>query len=404
MGYKCYNESGPVPFPFTPFVGTAASAQITPYSPPYPLPRLFALRAAGNTPNSKSQLLAPASITDPLFASTDADGVGLDQTWFWERYLLPKARRRRRTADDQPSSRSSQRGDGRAQAGHVAREAVVAGERDDLAARAPRAASRTGRSRPGRSARGPRRPRARRAASSPAGRAGGAGTPGRARRARRSRRPSGTPRARPKSGRPRAAAGRASGPAASCAATLVQAASSCAAGAGERAAGDAIGLLDERHADVRRERGLHRRDEIARADAAAGAVTEQQRRARRVGGVQVRARRAVRGVELARRQSSRRASLSAASPVRCSGPRRLPAVRLDPLGHLEVALELLGQLLRERARADAQRRLVVELERAVVEVGRADRGPAAVDASASSRAASSAGTRRSRRPHSSSSS
>src|SRR4051812_18484024 len=58
---------------------------------------------------------------------------------------------------------------------------------------------------------------------------------------------------------------------------------------------------------------------------------------------------------------------------------RAPALEVDLVADGQVALELLGELVREGGRLHAQRRLVVQLEGAVVEVDRADRGPRAVD-------------------------
>ena len=63
------------------------------------------------------------------------------------------------------------------------------------------------------------------------------------------------------------------------------------------------------------------------------------------------------------------------------GPRRLPAVGVDLLRAREVALECLVQLGGEALVPDPDRDLVVELERAVVEVHRAHRRPGAVDQS-----------------------
>ena len=108
-------------------------------------------------------------------------------------------------------------------------------------------------------------------------------------------------------------------------------------------------------------------------------MAEQQRAARLVDGVQVRPRRAVRRLELEHAHSSRRASLSTDSPARWSGPRlrqRSGVIRSETArsrSNCSVSSPA------KAVRADAQRRLVVELERAVVEVRRADRRPAAVD-------------------------
>ena len=54
----------------------------------------------------------------------------------------------------------------------------------------------------------------------------------------------------------------------------------------------------------------------------------------------------------------------------------VPARAVDALGGVEVELELLAQLAREALGGHAQRRLVVQLERAVVEVDRPHGGPA----------------------------
>ena len=56
--------------------------------------------------------------------------------------------------------------------------------------------------------------------------------------------------------------------------TAVHATSRLAAGGGERRPGDAVGLLDERDGESRREGHILRRDEILRPDAATRAVPE----------------------------------------------------------------------------------------------------------------------------------
>jgi len=61
------------------------------------------------------------------------------------------------------------------------------------------------------------------------------------------------------------------------------------------------------------------------------------------------------------------------------GPPPAPALRLDRLRAFEISLELLAEERRELLAPDAQGRLVVELEGAVVEVDRSDRGSGAVD-------------------------
>ena len=66
---------------------------------------------------------------------------------------------------------------------------------------------------------------------------------------------------------------------------------------GRATAGDAIRLLDERHADPERQRGPRRRDQVAGGDAAPGAVAEHERPGRRVDVVHVHARGTVRGVD-----------------------------------------------------------------------------------------------------------
>jgi SMI1 / KNR4 family (SUKH-1) len=67
---------------------------------------------------------------------------------------------------------------------------------------------------------------------------------------------------------------------------------------------DAVGLLDQGDGDPFREGGLPRRHEIRCLDASSGPVTENESRAWLVRVVQVRARRPVRGVELADRHVS----------------------------------------------------------------------------------------------------
>ena len=65
---------------------------------------------------------------------------------------------------------------------------------------------------------------------------------------------------------------------------------------------DAVRLLDERNGEALLERDVLRRDEIRRSDAAARAVPEHDRAARRLGVVQVHTRRSVRGLDHERRQ------------------------------------------------------------------------------------------------------
>src|SRR5689334_10267731 len=64
-------------------------------------------------------------------------------------------------------------------------------------------------------------------------------------------------------------------------------------------AGDAIRLLDERDGDADRPRGLCRRGEVGRTDAAARAVTEHESAARLVDWMQMDARRTMRSLDLA---------------------------------------------------------------------------------------------------------
>jgi hypothetical protein len=68
---------------------------------------------------------------------------------------------------------------------------------------------------------------------------------------------------------------------------------------GRRAtAGDAVGLLDQRHADPFRERGPGRGDEVGRLDASPGSVPQDESRARLLDAPQVGARETVRRFEL----------------------------------------------------------------------------------------------------------
>ena len=73
-------------------------------------------------------------------------------------------------------------------------------------------------------------------------------------------------------------------------------------GRGRAASCDAVRLLDERNGEALFQRNVLRRDEIRRRDASARAVPEHERAARRLGVVQVHARRSVRSLDHERRQ------------------------------------------------------------------------------------------------------
>ena len=65
---------------------------------------------------------------------------------------------------------------------------------------------------------------------------------------------------------------------------------------GSASPGDAVGLLDERDAQPFRARDARDRDEIKRSYSSSGSMTEDQRGARLVGGIQMDVRPTVRGV------------------------------------------------------------------------------------------------------------
>jgi hypothetical protein len=68
--------------------------------------------------------------------------------------------------------------------------------------------------------------------------------------------------------------------------------------------GDAIGLLDQRDADPFRPRDVRRRHKVSRSHPSTGSVTEDQRRPRLIGRMQVGVRLTMRGVHFEDRDGS----------------------------------------------------------------------------------------------------
>ena len=118
----------------------------------------------------------------------------------------------------------------------------------------------------------------RHAATSPACPAGAPGTPGTARRPPARPRRCGTPPARPRNGRRTPGAGPSNHCGASWSATASQAVSSWLAGAGARRPATRYGCSTSATCTPGRLRRARRRDQVGRAEAAARAVAEQQRR------------------------------------------------------------------------------------------------------------------------------